>query len=82
MAKIKIRKVIIGKKELGKYGFDVPLFRYTKKPVQIWATQISEPFEVYTLEGIMKGNAGDWLIRGVEGDFYPCKDSIFKKTYN
>lgn len=39
--------------------------------------------EVYidTLEGQMKGNPGDWLIRGVEGELYPCKDSIFQAIY-
>lgn len=34
-----------------------------------------------TLEGRMTANAGDWIIRGVDGEFYPCKDSIFIKTY-
>jgi hypothetical protein len=29
----------------------------------------------------MKGNIGDWLITGVNGEQYPCKDDIFKKTY-
>jgi hypothetical protein len=73
--------VIIGKRELGKHGFDIPFFYFVKTPVEIQATQISEPFEVYTLEGIMRGGAGDWLIRGVEGEYYPCKDRIFRKTY-
>ena len=34
-----------------------------------------------TLEGRMTANAGDWIIKGVDGEFYPCKDSIFIKTY-
>jgi hypothetical protein len=29
----------------------------------------------------MTANAGDWIIKGVDGEFYPCKDSIFIKTY-
>ena len=37
--------------------------------------------EIDTLEGIMTANIGDWIIIGVEGELYPCKDNIFKKTY-
>jgi len=29
----------------------------------------------------MIANVGDWIIKGVEGEFYPCKPSIFEKTY-
>jgi hypothetical protein len=36
---------------------------------------------VRTLEGTRVANPGDWIIRGVQGEFYPCKDSIFKETY-
>lgn len=38
-------------------------------------------YEVKTLEGVMKLEKGDWLIRGVKGELYPCKDEIFKMTY-
>lgn len=34
-----------------------------------------------TLEGRMEASAGDWIIKGVEGEFYPCKNGIFIKTY-
>jgi hypothetical protein len=37
---------------------------------------------IYTLEGIMAARLGDWLIRGVNGEFYPCKPDIFEKTYD
>lgn len=36
---------------------------------------------VDTLEGVMKARAGDWIIRGVRGEFYPCKPDIFAATY-
>lgn len=36
---------------------------------------------VRTLEGRMRCAQGDWLIRGVKGEFYPCKDDIFQSTY-
>ncbi len=37
--------------------------------------------EIETLEGTMRGNFGDWLIRGVSGELYPCKPDIFAATY-
>lgn len=36
---------------------------------------------VSTLEGTMTANPGDWIIRGVAGEFYPCKPDIFAATY-
>lgn len=36
---------------------------------------------IYTLEGDMKANVGDFIIRGVDGEYYPCKPEIFNKTY-
>lgn len=35
---------------------------------------------IRTLEGDMSVSLGDWVIRGVEGEFYPCKPDIFKKN--
>lgn len=37
---------------------------------------------VKTLEGCMRASPGDWIIRGVAGEFYPCKPDIFEKTYD
>ena len=34
-----------------------------------------------TLEGMMIASNGDWIIKGVNGEFYPCKPDIFEKTY-
>ena len=34
-----------------------------------------------TLEGAMEAGAGDWIIKGVAGEFYPCKPDIFAATY-
>jgi len=36
---------------------------------------------IETLEGDMWADVGDWIIKGIDGEFYPVKDSIFKKTY-
>lgn len=54
---------------------------YVKKPIPVQAIQIFEPFEVVTLEGTMIGNSGDWLMKGIEGELYPCIRSIFEKSY-
>lgn len=37
--------------------------------------------EIVTLEGVMRCDVGDWIIRGVQGELYPCKNSIFEQTY-
>lgn len=34
-----------------------------------------------TLEGTMRANVNDWIIKGVQGEFYPCKPDIFEATY-
>jgi len=36
---------------------------------------------IQTLEGAMAANPGDWIVRGVAGEFYPCRDDIFAATY-
>lgn len=45
---------------------------YSTDPPTIW---------IDTLEGRMEGQAGDWIIKGVNGEFYPCRNDIFIKTY-
>lgn len=37
---------------------------------------------IKTLEGTMIGNIGDYIIKGVQGEYYPCKPDIFEKTYD
>ena len=49
-----------------------PTIGYSTNPPTIW---------IDTLEGRMEGRQNDWIIKGVNGEFYPCKDNIFKKTY-
>lgn len=34
-----------------------------------------------TMEGEMTGSVGDWIIKGIQGEFYPCKPDIFQATY-
>ena len=39
------------------------------------------PIKIKTLEGTMEANAGDWIIKGIQGEFYPCKPDTFEQTY-
>ncbi len=52
-----------------------------KKPIPMRCCQILEDFEVETLEGTMRGKAGDWLMVGASGEMWPIKDKIFRETY-
>lgn len=54
---------------------------YRKKPVVVEAYQTDVEMEIETLEGTMKANKGDFIIRGVQGEVYPCKEDIFYETY-
>ena len=57
----------------------MPTFR--KKPVEIEAVRLFRRVTIHTREGNMVGNPGDWLITGIAGEQYPCKDDIFRLTY-
>ena len=49
-----------------------------------WVISISDrekTIEIKTLEGTMMANKGDWIIKGVQDEFYPCKPDIFNITY-
>lgn len=37
--------------------------------------------KITTLEGRMTCGLGDWVIKGIQGELYPCKDDIFRETY-
>ena len=43
---------------------------------------VGQELEVQTLEGLMKAQLGDYIIRGVKGELYPCKPDIFEATYD
>ena len=55
--------------------------KFCKRPVIIEAVRLVERITIETLEGTMVGEVGDWLITGVRGEQYPCKDDIFRETY-
>lgn len=45
------------------------------------APYFGEGLRIKTLEGTMRADIGDWIIRGVKGELYPCKNNIFEATY-
>lgn len=54
-----------------------------KRPIVIQAKKINEDFRVNTLEGNYKqGKAGDYLMRGIDGELYICDGPIFDKSYD
>lgn len=59
---------------------DEEIIRFTnmtaiKRPSELKSIRIP------TLEGDHIANVGDWIIKGIKGEFYPCKPDIFKETY-
>ncbi|MCJ2107882.1 Gp49 family protein [Methylobacterium sp. E-041] len=73
----------------------IEAFRWTGGPEQgedpVWASdavrdgviQFVEAgfMAIQTTEGLVNASPGDWVIRGVEGEIYPCRDSVFQATY-
>ena len=39
-------------------------------------------FKIQTLEGLMTATVGDYIIKGIKNEFYPCREDIFLETYN
>lgn len=60
---------------------DVQFIRVRKKPVEVEAWKTDRKIYIETLEGTMEARPGDWIIRGVNGELYPCKPDVFEKTY-
>ena len=74
-----IEAVLFDGREFGDYGNFVPADRVTF--VQSFLEHEAPVLEIHTLEGTMRADVGDWIIKGVKGEFYPIKDEIFRETY-
>jgi hypothetical protein len=82
----------MGMKNYKKKPVVVQAIQYTGKNIgEIWdafsAAHVYGPVEddpcayILTLEGRMRCDVGDYIIRGVQGELYPCKPDIFEQTY-
>lgn len=49
--------------------------------IPVVMTRFDSTLIIHTLEGTMTAHIGDFIIRGVQGEFYPCKPDIFEATY-
>ena len=56
--------------------------RFRKKPVVVEAYQTERDIRILTLSGPVMASAGDWIVKDVKGELYPCKPDIFEKTYD
>ena len=88
--KFRKKPVVIEAVQIKKGMWDDPIagwlidevYRGNVELVNVGLSNEHEPFAIIiTLEGIMRGDAGDWIIRGVKGEIYPCKPDIFEATY-
>lgn len=51
------------------------------KTYEAYVKANGDVFKIKTIEGTMEASPGDWIIRGVKGEHYPCKPDIFAATY-
>lgn len=56
--------------------------KFIKKPLVVNAHQMQQPFQIHTSEGVMRGKKGDWLIEGINGEMYPCRNAVFHKSFD
>lgn len=81
MARYRKRPVVIDAVRWdGRSGTIFPLAPFenaTKPPV----VNTDGTLDITTLEGVMTAEVGDWIIKGVSGEIYPCKNDIFEATY-
>lgn len=62
-------------------GADIAILEEVRKPNMDMKIPGDYRLCIRTLEGVMDARKGDYIIRGVNGEFYPCKPDIFEKTY-
>lgn len=60
------------------YAVARTLDRTTLGSIAFWDGSLA----IHTLEGIMQANRGDWVLLGIAGEIYPCKDAIFRASYD
>jgi len=81
MAKFRKKPVVI---EAFHYELDAPFPPWLASEVggKVSLTPNDNSLYIRTLEGAMRAYPGDWIIKGVKGELYPCKPDIFEATYD
>lgn len=84
MAKYRKKPVVIEAMQLSK---DKPesvmafLGGEERRNIDYSFNNVTGEVRIVTLEGTMTARLGDWIIKGVKGEFYPCKPDVFEATY-
>lgn len=76
----KFRKIPV-EVEAFRYGVDVPPPWFVKAEAEGTVKVKTDSAVIETLEGNMRAAKGDWVVRGVRDELYPCKPDIFNETY-
>lgn len=84
LKKFRKKPVVIEAIQYHPHGNCAEVAAFMGQPYDADVCEEGEPEESWlipTLEGVMEAAPGDWIIRGVQGEFYPCKPDIFTATY-
>ena len=77
-----VKKPVVIEAELFTYKSKDRVFNFVACNCSAEFDDTGDPIlKIQTLEGIMTASIGDWVIKGVNGEFYPCKPDVFEKTY-
>lgn len=68
--------------EAFRFGFDATPKWFFGEGIEIVETKDDYYCLVRTLEGTMRGDIGDYIIKGIKGEMYPCKSDVFLESYD
>ena len=66
---------------MGKISDLEPFFNGKESRRDLHITSEDNVLHIHTLEGTMACPIGSWVIKGVKGEIYPCRDDVFQETY-
>jgi len=81
MAKYRKKPIVIEAHQLTKYSL-LEICRWMNSKCDWIDNGESIELTIPTLEGNMTANVGDYIIKGIKGEFYPCKPDIFEASYD
>lgn len=88
MAQFRKRPVVVHAHRIGDDGWPDEIWDgVNRNQIILHLDRVGHPkhtvghVDVFTLHGVTRAEVGDWIVRGENGDFWPCKPDIFEKTY-